>query len=211
MKSYGQPILIGLLIGIIVSGGYLFWWVKSQSSKSDSSQELISTPTPTPAQLLTWNDPNGFTFQYPEGLVVNKHDEDKENYAHLEFTSPDHPGRLVVWGKDASKGVTDAASWSKNEKRFIGASILDTALGSQKAKKVMVEGVTRMLVVGTVYDGIVWTVEATLDDADFWTGVHATIANSFDFIPVKETESAVISEPAPIVDDVAVDEEEVVE
>lgn len=205
MKKFGLPILVGLVIGGIASGGYL--WIRNQSVPI----EQAVTPTPTPAPLLTWNDPNGFTFQYPEGLSVNIHDEDKENYAHLEFAHPDHPGSLIVWGKDPSRGVTDTAVWVKNEKRFTGAGVLDTEMGGQKAVKVMVDGVTRMLVSGTVYDSIVWSVEATLEDADFWSKVHTTVADSFAFVPVKEPGSAATSEPAPVVDDVAVDEEEVVE
>lgn len=206
MKKFGVPILVGLLFGGIASGSYL-WWVRHQSVPS----QQVVLPTPTPAQLLIWNDPNGFTFQYPEGLSINKHDEDRENYAHIEFTHPDHPGSLIVWGKDLARGVTDPASWVKNEKRFTGASVLDTELGGQKAAKIMIEGITRMLVVGTVYDSIVWSVEATLEDTEFWTGVHAAITDSFTFVPVKEAGSAATSESASVVDDVAVDEEEVVE
>ncbi|MBI3955989.1 hypothetical protein HY339_01925 [Candidatus Gottesmanbacteria bacterium] len=206
MKKFGLPILVGLLIGGIASAGYL-WWVRNKPAPVEQS----AAPTPAPVQLLTWTDPNGFTFQYPEGLNVNRHDEDKENYAHIEFTHPDHPGKIIIWGKDPARGVTDTASWLKNEKRFTGASVLDTQLGGQKAAKVMVEGVTRMLVVGTIYDSIIWSVEATLDDAQFWTGVHATIVDSFAFVPVKEPGTAASSDPAPIVEDVAVDEEEVVE
>ncbi|MBI4066608.1 hypothetical protein HY411_02730 [Candidatus Gottesmanbacteria bacterium] len=209
MKKLGLPILVGLLIGGIVSGGYL-WWMKSRAGSSGIPKEQEATPTPTPAQLLRWNDPNGFTFQYPEGLSINKHDEDKENYAHIELTHPDHPGSLIAWGKDPAKGVTDVASWVKNEKRFTGASTLDTQLGGQKATKVMVEGITRMLVVGTVYDNIVWSVEAKLEDVDYWTGIHTTIADSFSFVPVKEPGSAATSE-ATVVEDVVVDEEEVIE
>lgn len=198
MKKIGLPILIGFIIGGILSGGYL-WWVRNRSVPA----KHLAVPTPTPAQLLTWNDPNGFSFRYPEGLVLNKHDEDKENYAHLEFTHPDHAGNLIMWGKDPARGVTDAAGWVKNEKRFTGASVLDTEMDGQKAAKVMVEGITRILVSGTVYDGIVWSVEATLEDTDFWTKVHTTISDSFVFAPVKE--------PAPVVEMQAVDEEEVVE
>ncbi|MBI4066723.1 hypothetical protein HY411_03325 [Candidatus Gottesmanbacteria bacterium] len=212
VKKYGVPILVGLIIGGIVSIGYI-WWLKSQTGNSSISEARNTTPSPTPTsvKLLTWTDPNGFSFQYPEGLSVNRHDEDKENYAHIEFTHPDHPGKLIVWGKDPARGVTDTGSWVKNEKRFIGASTLDTELGGQAAKKVMVTGITRMLVVGSVYDNIVWSVEATLEDADFWTGVHTAISDSFAFVPVKEPGSAAVSESGPVVEDVAVDEEEVIE
>lgn len=208
MKTFGIPILVGLLIGGIASAGYL-WWVRGNPAPTE--QQAAPTPAAERPQLLTWNDPNGFTFQYPEGLSINKHDEDKENYAHLEFTHPDHPGKLIVWGKDPAKGVSDLSTWVKNEKRFTGANVLDTELGSKAGKKVMIEGVNRMLIVGTVYDGIVWTVEATLEEAPFWTDVHTGVADSFKFIPVKEPGSTATAESAPAVDDVAVDEEEIIE
>lgn len=208
MKKFGIPILVGLVIGGLASGAYLF---VARSKPAPTGQQAAPAPVAERPQLLTWTDPNGFTFQYPEGLAVNKHDEDKENYAHIEFTHSDHPGKLIVWGKDPARGVTDTASWVKSEKRFTGASTVDTELGGQAGKKIMIEGVSRMLVAGTVYDNIVWSAEATLEDADFWTGVHAAITNSFAFVPVKDSRSAGAFEPAPIVDDVAVDEEEVVE
>jgi len=206
MKKLGLPIFIGLVIGGILSGGYLLW-IRNRSVPA----KHLAVPIPTPAQLLTWNDPNGFTFQYPEGLSINKHDEDKENYAHLEFTHPDHAGNLIVWGKDPARGVTDAAGWVKNEKRFTGASVLDTQLGGQVAKKIMIEGITRIVVSGAVYDTILWSVEAKLEDAKFWTDVHTTITDSFSFVSVKEPGSEATSEPASVVETQAADEEEVVE
>lgn len=202
MKKFGLPILVGLLIGGIVSGGYL-WWIKSRNGSPGVFKEQVVAPTPTPVRLLTWNDPNGFIFQYPEGLSINKHDEDKDNYAHIEFTHPDHPGKLIVWGKDAPSNVTDALSWVKSDPRFLGASILDTEMGGQSAKKVIVPVTPQVLVVGAVYDSIVWSVEATLEEPEFWTNTLTTVANSFTFVTSK---SEVVG-----TDDAPVDEEEVVE
>ncbi len=196
MKKFGFPILVGLIIGGFVSGGYL-WWIRKQSVPI----EQAAAPTPTPARLLIWNDPNGFSFQYPEGLTINKHDEDKENYAHLEFTHADHLGSLIVWGKDPVNGVTDAPSWVKSDTRFVGASILDTEMGGQPAKKVMVIGTPQILVVGAVYDNIVWSVEATLEDPEFWTNTFTSVTNSFTFVSSKSD----VTTP----DNAPVDEEEV--
>lgn len=210
MKNYALPILVGLLIGGILSGSYLVW-VKSKRVAPSVSEAQTATPTPTPAALLTWTDPNGFSFQYPEGLVVNKHDEDRENYAHLEFTHANHPGNLVVWGKDQARGVTDSDSWVKNEKRFIGAAVLDTELGGKPGKKVMIEGITRMAVIGAVYDSIVWTVEAKLEDADFWTNTQNAIVHSFAFVAPKAAGSESSAETVPSGEDVVVDEEEIIE
>lgn len=206
MKKFGLPIFVGLVIGVVAGAGYL-WRIRGKPTPT----EPLIVPTPSPAQLLTWNDPNGFTFQYPEGLSVDKHDEDNENYAHIEFTHSDHPGALIVWGKDPARGVSDTASWVKAEKRFTGASVLDTELGGQPAKKAMITDPGRLLVVGTVYDDIIWSVETTLEDMDFWDDVHSIIVDSFAFTPVKAPGSGATSEPATVVDDVVVDEEEVIE
>lgn len=210
MKKFGLPIFVGLLIGGILSTGYLVW-VKNRSASAPASQEQTVSPTPIPTKLLSWNDPNGFSFQYPEGAVINKHDEDRENYAHLELTHPAHPGSIIVWGKDPAKGVSDTASWIKNEKRFIGAAILDTELGGNPGKKVMLEGVTRMLVTGTVFDSIVWTVEAKLEDADYWTNTQSTIVNSFVFVAPKASVTESVVQPSSATEETAADEEEIVE
>lgn len=212
MKKMLIPIIVGLLIGGTASGVYV-WWVKGNAEKVIRTQLPLS-PTPPPVPLLTWNDPNDFSFQYPEGLTINKHDEDNENYAHIEFTHPDHPGTLIVWGKDTPSKVTDAASWVKSDTRFVGASILDTEMGGQPAKKIMVTRPPQILVVGAVYDNIVWSVEATLEEPAYWTNVLTSITNSFTFMTGKSdvTQSGSTSSDATAVtDDAPVDEEEVVE
>lgn len=201
MKKFGLPILVGLMIGGIVSGGYI--WLKSRSGSPDVPKEQTVASTPTPAQLLTWNDPNGFIFQYPEGLSIDKHDEDKENYAHIEFIHPNHPGKIIIWGKDIPANVTDVTSWVKGDTRFVGASILDTEMGGQPAKKIITAGTSNILVVGAVYDNIVWSVEATLGEPEFWTRVLTSITNSFTFVTSKSDVTATDNAP--------VDEEEVVE
>lgn len=213
MKKFRLPILVGLLIGGIVSGGYILW-IKGRNSSPGVPKRQSVAPTPTPVRLLTWNDPNGFIFQYPEGLSINKHDEDKDNYAHIEFTHPDHLGKLIVWGKDAPSNVTDALSWVKGDTRFAGASILDTEMGGQPAKKIITAGTSNILVVGAVYDNIVWSVEATFEEPEFWTSVLTSITNSFTFVSRKSdvtNAGSISSDTESATDNTPVDEEEVVE
>ena len=214
MKKFGVPIIVGLLIGGVLSVGYL-WWTKKNTSPKPVFQNQAVTTKPIPAlPLLTWNDPNGFSFQYPEGLTINKHDEDKENYAHIEFTHPEHSGRIIIWGKDIPSKVTDLASWVKSDTRFLGASTLDTEMGRQPAKKVMVTGNPQILVVGTVYDRIIWSVEATFEEPEYWAAIFTSITNSFTFVTSKSDTAAtenVSSDAAAASEDTPVDEEEVVE
>ncbi|OGG29189.1 hypothetical protein A2971_00330 [Candidatus Gottesmanbacteria bacterium RIFCSPLOWO2_01_FULL_46_21] len=202
MKKPLVAILVGLILGGAVFGGYLAWL----GSKPKPVIQKTVTKQNEVQQFLTWRDPNGFSFQYPDGLTVNKHNEDKENYAHIEFTHPDHPGNVIVWGKDTT--AADATAWAKTEKRFKGASTLDTTFANVSGKKVLIAAPSQ-IIVGTVDDSIAWTVEGLLTDSAFWTGVHTTIADSFKFIPVGSVDEE--DSTAPVQEAVSADEEEVIE
>ena len=175
------PIILGVLFGGIGAAVFL---ANQQNNKQAPS--TVSAPTSSAVELATWSDQAGFQFQYPKDLSVDRHDEDTVNYAHIEFTHKDHPGKLIVWAKDTN--AQDVTAWVKTEKRFSGASVLDTTLGNLPAKKILLTSPEKMLIVGTVSDEIVFTIEATLDDSDYWSGVHNTIYSSFAFTSPGQTE-----------------------
>ena len=87
-------------------------------------------------------------------------------------------------------------------------------MGRQPAKKVMVTGNPQILVVGTVYDRIIWSVEATFEEPEYWAAIFTSITNSFTFVTSKSDTAAtenVSSDAAAASEDTPVDEEEVVE
>ncbi|MBI3385854.1 hypothetical protein HY031_02085 [Candidatus Gottesmanbacteria bacterium] len=179
-------VIIGVVAGSI--GGVLFF--RSQSARSTISRSPAE-PTPMPVKLLTWTDPAGFTFQYPEGLSVNKHDEDQENYAHVELTKAGQAGNIIVWAKDPpllSGGSTasDAAGWIKSDKRYVLAASIDTTLGNQPAKKIVLTDQKKGLV-GTIFDDTLWLVETDLASGDYWQKTADTIIGSFAFKPVSSS------------------------
>ena len=90
-------VLGGLIVLIITGGGLYLWKARSTARLSTSGGQQAQIKL---AQLVVWDDPAGFTFEYPQDLKVDKHDEDKENYAHVELTSPGRQGRVIVWAKD---------------------------------------------------------------------------------------------------------------
>lgn len=183
-----RPIVIilfaGLLLGLIGAGVYLYF-------SRNTSTSLVSPggePTPTIAPVLaSWDDAAGFTMQYPEGLTVNKHDEDKVNYAHVELTDAAHPGGLTVWVTDLPKGVTDTVSWGKKAATPSSAISFDTTLGDQPAQKILIADTPKKVMVGAVWDGVLWYIEANLTDEVYWQSVFDTVTNSFVFKPLPET------------------------
>ncbi len=179
----------------------------SRPSGTVTPQSGAQTPTPTTAVTLkSWEDPAGFTMKYPDTLSMDKHDEDKTNYAHVELTDPAHPGRVVVWVKDLPKGITDTLSWSKSV--ATGSAIsFDTTIGGKPAKKILIPGPPKAAVTGIVWDGVLWLAEADLTDEAYWQGVYTAVTDSFAFVPLPTEPAAA----AGTYQDAAVDEEEVLE
>lgn len=168
----------GAALAVIALGLVFFGVVRKE--KKPESESLSQNSTQGQAEtLLTWDDPIGFTFQYPPDLAVNNHEEDNQNYAHVELTHKDHPGNLIVWVKDTTS--LDSTAWARTDPRFKGASVLDTTLGGLEAKKVLIKEPKSMLIVGTIYDDLLYTVETELGDESYWTKVHADAVNSFAF------------------------------
>lgn len=222
--------VIGGIIVLLFVSANVFLFVLSKQRKPvvrpEGLQLSTSVATPPPASQKTWDDPAGFTFQYPEGLIINKHEEDNENYAHVELTDATHKGNVIVWVKDAPKGknrkvVTSLAEWIESDTRFDSANILDTTLGGKPAKKILLQIPQKMIIVGTVSDGLLFTIDGDFSDADYWTPLYLGIADSFKFTTpkdeetVRQTGAGTSTQPAVNESgsgsEEAVDEEEVIE
>lgn len=181
MKKITLIVLSGILLGLLGAGGY-FYYLKVQEKKT-----LSETPTPSPEKFVieytTWNDPLEVSFSYPKDATLNKHDEDKENYMHVEITSATRSGGLTVWAKDLPKGVTDIASWAKKETATSEGVIVDTTLGSVDAKKIRIGN--EKVRIATVYDGLLFEIEAFLDTQNYWQEVLETTLSSYVFYPIE--------------------------
>ena len=192
---------VGVLVAVGVIGSSIYFGFFAKKPPQKPGNE--AAPKTSGQQLLTWDDPAGFTFDYPDGLTVDKHDEDQKNYAHIEFTSKDHPGSVIVWAKDTT--AADTAAWVKAEAQFKGANVLETTLAGLPARKILLTTPTKMLIVGTVSDNIVFSVVSTLADETFWSGVQTKMTDSFAFKPATGNSSGGVSDEQPV------DEEETIQ
>ncbi len=204
-------VLVTLLVVVIISVPLVYFGIRSRTQKSSDASRLGGvTPTQTPDKLTTWEDPAGFTFQYPEGIVVNKHDEDTENYAHVELTQKDHPGNVIVWVKDTT--AQDILSWARTDARFAGAPSIDTTLGGENAKKFLLTTPKPMAVTGTIFEGLLFSVEADLADKPYWDKVFTTVTGTFTLIPFEENSTSNSSASDNTgADSGTIDEEETIE
>jgi hypothetical protein len=210
MRMKKLLIVAGAIVTVAVTTGGVIILSRRQAKVVSpiESQASVSVSTPAPTQaasLATWDDPAGFSFQYPKELTVNKHEEDNDNYAHVELTTASHQGNIIVWVKDLPTGVTTLDTWVK--KIYPSATSIDTKLGGEPAKKILVSTPVKKLTVGTISEELLFMVEGTLTDAVYWQNVHDTITNSFAFTPESSTGQAASGQTAVE----AVDEEETVQ
>lgn len=201
-------IIAGVIIacGVIGSSVYIF---RNKIFK----QHVQVTPQVVQEEkiaLVTWNDPAGFSFQYPKNITINKHDEDTENYAHLELTNTEHPGRISIWAKDTA--YTDVASWTAKDVTVKGGSTIDTTLGGKPAKKIILAQSAlggKKLITGAIDEQILFTIEAEPSGEDaYWQQTYDAISQSFVFVPASGNGEAAapVQDTSPVVD-----EEEVLE
>ena len=170
-KRVWVPIIIGVLVGGVGAG--IFLW--SKQPKTATPTTVPSAPTPMPVEQVTWTDPAGFTFGYPKDISVNPHEEDTVNYANVELTHKDHPGRIVVWMKDLPAP------------NISGASVLDTTLGGKPAKKILVSDPAKKLMVFATDNDVYVSIEGELVDEAYWSDIHQKVVDSFVFAPPESS------------------------
>lgn len=171
-------LIIGGMVAVlvIISGLVMGRFKKTQ-------QGIISPSVETKKEelrLTTWEDPAGFKFSYPGEIKIDPHKEDKENYAHLELTLANRPGRIFIWIKDTNYLTIE--DWAKKEATG-GVRVFDSELGGKPAKKV---GWTapKKLVTATLDGDALVLVEVVIED-EWWSQTYSQILSSFEFIPLR--------------------------
>ncbi|OGF99224.1 hypothetical protein A2Y99_04570 [Candidatus Gottesmanbacteria bacterium RBG_13_37_7] len=203
-----KVIIISLIIGILI--GLSFIWYFSQSSKIPPPSAIENiTPTSVEEELSNWIDQSEFSFQYPKSLSLNPHDEDQDNYSHVELTSSSHPGYVIVWCKDSLSA--DIENFVKKNK-IEGA--IDTTLGGKPAKKVISGTNSEILTTYTIRESYLYQIEGQLIDRNYWNKVYDIVLNSFKFSSTEKAgndnkESNSVSEETSSAD--YIEEEELIE
>lgn len=172
-----KKLIIAILIGtVVLISLILFVYIRYQDYQKRMIPVSQAVPTPEVAEdLASWTDQSGFTFQYPKSLTFNPHDEDTENYAHLELTSATYSGSLTVWTKDTN--AADAEDYAKKSKN---PGFIDSTLGGIPAKKLLQNDTEKKIITTTVKDGYLYQIEADLKD-NFWNKTFEKVSSSFKF------------------------------
>jgi hypothetical protein len=180
MKRKTTYILLGVSVAVIIL--ILVVYLRDRFSvKTQPSSQVQPTPVVS-EESASWEDQSGFDIQYPKSLKLDPHDEDQENYAHLELTSATYSGSLIVWTKDTE--ALDIDTWVKQNKI---QNAIDSTLGGEKAVKVLESGASKKLVTTTIYNGYLYQIEANLADENYWNKVYNQVSSSFKFVQTETT------------------------
>lgn len=207
-----KKVLIILIVAVIIGvvGGFL--WLRSRRTPpeviSPARQTSEMNPAQTEAKLLTWNDQAGFAFQYPSGMKINKHDEDKENYAHLDLYLDGKDGVVKILASDTK--YKTAEEWATKEKRNsqISGGGEEFTLSGKPARKIFFPD-TQTTIIGTVDEEILFTIELVPDKEGFWQKTFDQIVSSFKF--VAPTVAPVSAKNGESVGSDIIEEEEIIE
>lgn len=169
-------LICGLVV--IVIGGIAF-----VTFNLTRSEEILSpavsfqlTPTPVEEKLAFWKDQAEFSFQYPESLTLDPHDEDKDYYAHVELKSATYSGNLIIWVKDTF--ASDITDWERKEKIN---NAIDSTLDGEKAKKVLFTGESKKIITSSIYGGYLYQIELNPLDFEYWNKVYNQVIATFKF------------------------------
>lgn len=176
MKNRKLIIVIVISVILLISLT-LFVYVRYQDYQRRMS--LVSQVVQTPEvseEMAIWTDQSGFSVEYPKNLIMNPHDEDNENYAHVELTSATYSGSLIVWAKDTT--VVNIEDYAKKSKAL---SFIDTTLGGESAKKLLQTDVSKKITTSVIKDGYLYQIEADLKDNEYWNKIFDKVSASFRF------------------------------
>ena len=194
-KNKKKKIIIVLVVlGALGILGGLGWYFKGQITSYFSPAK--ETTSPLGAQdkkeefnfkWKLWEDPAGFSFEYPEEIEIDIHVEDESNYSFLTLSSNDRKGKIDIICNDSQ--YKDIEEWVKEDSLVKMGSGLETQIASISAQKAAL-GDGREIAGFIDLDEVIYTIDKTPEDEiDYWQGIYNHILSSFKLIPLKgETE-----------------------
>lgn len=179
-------LILALILGIILLGGGIFLVFNPLERNSSLLNPLNQSEE---VKLKTWEDPAGFKFSYPEEIEIDNHEEDEENYAHLELTEKNHPGKILIWMRD--KVEKNLEAWVANQEG--NPQAFDSELAGQPAKKLAFASPQKMAT--AAFDQEVIIIVEVFPEDEWWNETYQKIIDSFELIPLAGEDKSTINAP----------------
>lgn len=201
-----KTLLLIIVLGLIVTGLVIFFIQLRSRVSGPQPQPLTLKEKARPSEtLITYTDPAGFEFSYPDNLSISKAEiEDPKIYTDLEIYSKDVSGSIKI--KIADTKIATLSAWLKDNNIPDSNAPKETKLGNLKALEVKTND---RLMLGALDQGVLFTVEMPRVEEDFWMKVYDKVASGFTFVTPEETATSGTSDSSA--SDVQFEGEEVIE
>lgn len=160
-------------------------YLKKQLTKSikPATPTAITSNEPSNVNNKTYQDPAGFSFNYPDSLNVNNDDSTDQNvYSILKLEAPSEKSFI-----DITVVASDSSSLAISKK----AGIVGTKLAGMNAYEETSDQFTKITALDSQDGNILFTIEVHYDgDKSFWPGAYQTILKSFAFTPPPQNTSS---------------------
>ncbi|OGE72709.1 hypothetical protein A3H40_00140 [Candidatus Daviesbacteria bacterium RIFCSPLOWO2_02_FULL_38_15] len=195
-------ILTGLVLALIA--GVVFIIYRPQQNPLITGSINQSDSKIVPSEILkTYNDPSGFTFDYPDNLSLTKNEtENPSFYADIRLSSKDVDGNLALKISDTTFSSLD--DWLEVNKGNSKNTPKEVKLGNLKAMEIKTED---RLLLGALDSRVLFTIEMPKIEEDFWNKVYSKVLADFTFVAPTAEDSQTSGDQS----DVAFEGEEVVE
>ncbi|MBU0618737.1 hypothetical protein KKD62_00715 [Patescibacteria group bacterium] len=183
IQKYKKFLLAGCLILLAAGIGYLVFKPEKNQLIKPIGQQEKTAPKKFTFELIDWEDPAGFAFSYPQQLKLDPHEEDKINYSHLELSSDQYPGRIIIMVNDAKYPTIE--DWLANEPTVQNGNALDTQVAEVTAKRIALpEG--QEITAFIDLDQVIYLIQKeAADEIEFWGAVYKAILDSFKLTPLE--------------------------
>lgn len=147
-----------------------------------------------------WEDPAGFSFEYPDEIEIDIHVEDEANYSFLTLSSKERKGKLDIICNDSQ--YADIDEWLSEDSLVKQGSGLETQVASVSGQRVAL-GNGREITAFIDWDKVIYTIDKTPFDSaqdkpeeevDYWDQIYTHILSSFKLIPLEGETEAQFSE-----------------
>ncbi len=172
-----------VLIGLIISVWFLNTPNKSLSSPLSnlSNTKVKSAPSETFKEYI---DPVGFQFSYPDNLSLSTNELDDNTYADIQLFSSEVNGSLKL--KIVDSQLDNIDEWVKQNTTLSNAKAVQ--LGNLKAMEITTAD---RVLLGSLDQQILFTVEVPRIEEGFWMQVYSKILQDFSFVvPESNTGSS---------------------
>lgn len=189
-------LLISGLLGIMVGLGWSFrkkivssvsFLKPKAKTEKNSVQVEDKKVTGFKFDWGLWDDPAGFSFEYPKELEVDVHNKDESNYSFLTLAKKNQKGKIVIIVNDSKYQNID--EWLEKDDLVRKGNGLETEVASISGRKVAM-GSGREIIGFIDGDKVLYTFDKQPEGEDgYWGEIFKRILSSFKLKPLAgETE-----------------------